>query len=381
MAILASCKKSALFKGLITVLGCSCLLMGLSACGNDNSAVQEGTTNTTVFSANDDKQAIVIRVGYENASGEPFDLGMQHWQEDVKKRSNGTIRLELYPGDGLGTKNDILQQVKNGANIICKADGADLYQLGAYDFGILSGPFLFKNWDEAYHLTESKWFKQANEKLSKEMGMHIISFKWNNSIRYLLSTKPISKFGELKGLKIRVPNNDIQTNTWSIMKAEPVTLPNSKLYSAFANKDIDAADLPLTRIAGANLHREAPYLLLTAHNYNIASLVISEQFWSTLTPEQQNILTESCERSAKFYNVLHDANEYTVLNQMKKEGLKVTTPDPYFFKRINQKAHSFYILPVFKKWTPGLYYKVLGAKAIPWSFYTNGGKMPEKKAQ
>lgn len=375
MAILASRKKRALFKGLITVLGCSCLLLG---CGNEDKAT-ENSPKTNIVSSSPTTQELVIRVGYENTTGEPFDLGMKRWQEEVAKLSNGSMRLELYPGDGLGTKNDLLKRVQSGENIICKTDGADLYQLGAYDFGVLSGPFLFKNWDEAYHLTNSKWFAQENVKLAQNHGMHIISFKWNNSIRYLLSREPIKKFSDIQGLRVRVPNNDIQVNTWTIMKAKAVTIPNSQLYRALANKEIDAVDLPLTRIAGANLYQEAPYLLMTSHSYSIAGLVISEKFWNNLNPEQQRILTESCERSAKFYNVLHDANDYTVLNQMKKDGLQVIVPDPNFFKRLNQKANSFYILPVFKKWTPGLYYKVLGAKAIPWSYYTNGGKLPEKK--
>ena len=64
---------------------------------------------------------------------------------------------------------------------------------------------------------------------------------------------------------------------------------------------------------------------------------------------------------------------------MKAAGLTITRPSPEMLAKLNQRANTFYTLPVFKKWSPGLYYKVLGSKAIPWAYYTNGGKMPESK--
>ena len=376
--IFAKGKKKALFKSLISVLGCSCLLFTLSACGNDNQATV-ATTDTTSATFTNSANKVVIKVGYEYAKNGSFDLGMRRWQEELRNISNGSMDLELFPDDSLGDKQDLLQRIKSGENIISPAVAADFYALGAYDLGICSGPYLFKNWDEAYHLSNSKWFEKENQELHSKHGIHIISTLWNNSIRHLLSSRPITQFKELDSLRVRVPNNDIQNNTWKVFGATPVAIPNSQLKRAFANKEIDAADLTTSRIYTMGLYNEAKYLLLTSHVYSINNMVIGAKYWDSLTSAQQQMLTESCNRAAKFYNVVQEANEYTILKEMQAAGLTITRPGPEMLAKLNQRANTFYTLPVFKKWSPGLYYKVLGSKAIPWSYYTNGGKMPEGK--
>ena len=219
--------------------------------------------------------------------------------------------LELFPDDSLGDKQDLLQRIKSGENIVSPAVAADFYALGAYDLGIFSGPYLFKNWDEAYHLSKSKWFEKENQELHSKHGIHIISTLWNNSIRHLLSSRPITQFKELDSLRVRVPNNDIQNNTWKVFGATPVAISNSQLKRAFANKEIDAADLTTTRIYTMGLYHDAEYLLLTSHVYSINNMVIGAKYWDSLTSAQQQMLTDSCNRAAKFYNVVQEANEYT----------------------------------------------------------------------
>lgn len=379
MKILDHSKQKTLFKNLINVLGCSCLLLTLSACGNDNNAATTivNTQDSSAMGALANK--VVIKVGYEYVEGSAFDFGMQRWKEELEKISNGSISLELYPNDTLATKNELRNRIKSGENIISVALAGDLYELGSHDLGIFSGPYLFKNWDEVYHLSKSKWFIKENEELHKKHGIHIISSRWNNSIRYLLSNHPITQYKELESLRVYVPDNAIQNYTWKVFGAVPVAVPNSHLKRAFANKEIDAADLPITRMYNLGLYRDAKYLLLTGHVHSINNIVISASYWDSLTNAQQNMIIDSCERAAKFYNVLHAAKEYIVLKEMKNAGVTITRPSPDMLTKLNQKANTFYSLPVFKDWSPGLYYKVLGAKAVPWSYYTNGGKMPEER--
>ena len=47
---------------------------------------------------------VVLRVGYANNPGEPFDLGCQKWKEIIEERSGGKFKIELYPSSQLGSK-------------------------------------------------------------------------------------------------------------------------------------------------------------------------------------------------------------------------------------------------------------------------------------
>ena len=137
---------------------CALALITTSACSDDNSASQS-TTNQTKTTTTKVTPSIVLKVGYENKPGEPFDIGMKRWKQELELRSGGTMSLELYPNSALGTKNDLINRMRSGENVVTLADGAAYYNFGAYDMGITFGPFLFKSWDEAFRLLNGKWYQ------------------------------------------------------------------------------------------------------------------------------------------------------------------------------------------------------------------------------
>ena len=59
---------------------CALALITTSACSDDNSASQSTTTQaqTTTTKVT---PSIVLKVGYENKPGEPFDIGMKRWKQ------------------------------------------------------------------------------------------------------------------------------------------------------------------------------------------------------------------------------------------------------------------------------------------------------------
>lgn len=314
---------------------------------------------------------VVLRVGYENAVGEPFDWGVRRWKEELEARSGGTMTLEIFPSSRLGSKSQILSRIANGENLCTMADGGTYYGLGAYDLGIVFGPYLFKNWDEAFKLSKSKWFQMEADKLAKDKGLRIIPVSWGYGVRHILTRKPVKTMEDLQGLRMRVTDNMVQYKTMEILGAQPITMDLTKVNEALRKGEIDGLENPVSHLYGGGYYKNAPYLLLSSHVYNFTNMIVSEQFWNNLTPSQQTILVESCQRAAKFFNVLEAADEYEAVRKMEAAGVTITVPDAEMLSKLNNSAHAFYVLPEFSNWTPGLYYKVLGAKAIPWSFYSS----------
>lgn len=358
-----------LCSGVLSVCALSVGLISINPALAEENAAQ--ASYSSVGYSGTIKPSIIINVGYENHKGEPFDLSMIRWKEELEHQSNGTMTLRLYPDSSLGTKLELLERMKNGEPIATLADGGGFYSMGARDFGIVFGPYLLKNWDEAHHLAKSKWYLQESEKLAQKYGLRIISSQWDYGVRHLLTTKPITNFAELETLKVRVPGNDIQRLTWKNFGAEPIVMELNQVNEAIKNKEVNAVENPITNLYAGGFHKQAPYLLLTGHVYGFTNIVISELTWQNLTTLQQKILKESCDRAAEFYNVLQAADEYTALQNMIKEGVTVSTPSQKMLSDMINTAHSFYVLPEFKDWSPSLYYKVLGAKTVPWSFYSS----------
>ncbi len=363
-----------LAKGLCAVtcvVSLSFTTLALSGCSQKNDPQQTvAATNNTLLP--EKKADIVIRIGYENAKGEPFDIGMERWKEELEKISHGTMSLELYPNSSLGSKGQLLERMGRGEAVGTLADGGTFYGIGAYDLGITFGPYLFKNWDEATRLVSSKWYQSEIEKLAKDQGIRVLPATWTYGVRHILTNKPITKSSDFRGLTMRVTNNDVQKKTMEVFGAKTVTMDLTEVKAALRDGSVNGLENPLAHLYGGGYYQNAKYLLLSAHVYNFTNIVISDQFWQSLTPNQQDMLETSCKKASKFFNIVEAANEYTSLQQLKAAGVQITEPSPEMLTDLNNAAHSFYVLPDFtSKWTPGLYYKVLAAKAIPWNYYTS----------
>lgn len=341
-------------KKLAVLLTSSALMMsGLTACGGGDTPK---TSNDTANSGD----ATVIQVGFENSISEPFGQGLVKWQELVEEKSNGTLKLELFPDSQLGSKAELIDSMMLSEPVVTLADGAFYADYGVPDFGIVFGPFLFDSWDECWTLTKSDWYAEQCSKL-EEKGLKIIASNWIYGDRHTLTTKPVNTVDDLKGMKIRVPGNQIQSVGFDTLGATSTGMDLGDVYQALQTKTIDGAENPLATLYGRKLHEVAPYLILDGHVKNFTTLVMSNDLYNTLTPEQQEILVSTCEEAGVYNNKLQQESEQEYLKKMKDEGVTVVEPTEEVLNGFREKAQSFYEQGKLFGWSDGLYETVCKA--------------------
>ncbi|MBQ9220914.1 MAG: C4-dicarboxylate TRAP transporter substrate-binding protein [Succinivibrio dextrinosolvens] len=310
------------------------------------------TIGASAASADD---TVVLRVGYGNNPGEPFDLGCHKWKELIEERSGGKFKIELYPSSQLGSKDDVMDQMVAGEPVCTLTDGAFFYDRGVKDMGIVFGPFLFDNWDQAFKLNASQWYQDQSKLVEENAHLKIIGADWKYGARHTLTTKPINKVEDFKGMKIRVPTNNIQVKGFEVLGATPTPMALGEVYTSLQQGTIDGVENPLAVLYNGKFHEVAKYLLLDGHVFNITNLVVGTDFYNSLTPEQQKLLVETCHEAGLYQNKIVEDSEAEILAKFKAEGVTVVDPSPEFKKALVETSKKFYSLPDFKDWTPGLY--------------------------
>lgn len=298
---------------------------------------------------------IVIQIGYENHPGEPLDLAVNKWKKIVEEKSKGKMKIEIFPSSQLGSKNDIIDQMLAGDSVITLADGAFYAERGVPDLGITFGPYLFNNWEECWKLTNSNWWKNNLKKL-EEKGLKVLTSNWEYGDRHILSKRPVRNIEDLKGLKIRVPNNIIQVRGLAELGATSTPMPLGDVYTSLQQGTIDGLENPLTVLYNGKFHEVAKYLTLTGHVKNFTTWVCGSEFFNSLTTQQQNILIESGNEAGLYNNTLQNKLNEEIIMKYKEEGVEIIKIDQNIFA---EKAKSFYELPEIKsKWSKDLYEEV-----------------------
>jgi len=339
----------------------------LTACGSSSSTTETtkaaettaaAAADTTAAAAADNGSSdaeTVLQVAFENSISEPVGQGWEKAQEIIKEKSGGKMAIEIYPDSQLGDKSSLIDSMLLGENVCTLADGAFYADYGVPDFGIVFGPFLFDSWDQVWKLVDSDWYKEQCGKL-EEKGLKIIASNWIYGERHTLTNVPVNTVDDLKGLKIRVPSNEIQSKGFDVLGATSTGMALGDVYQALQTKTIDGAE---------KLHEVAKYLILDGHVKNFTTWVVSADWFNSLPEEQQTWLLETAEEAGEYNNEVQQAADAEYLQKMKDEGVTVVEPSEEVLAGFKEKAQPFYEMGADFGWSDGLYdtvKKAMGAE-------------------
>ena len=294
--------------------------------------------------------AVTIMIGYENNPGEPIDLACNEWKRLVEEKSNGEMIVEIFPSSQLGSKDNIIDQAMAGDCVITLANGAFFQDRGVKDFGVVFAPYLFENWEQIDKLAASDWFAQKKAELS-DLGLTILT-GWHYGARDTMTTKKVVTAADIKGMKIRVPNNSLQVKGMAATGAVPTPMSLGEVYTALQQGTIDGLENPLTVLYNGAYQEVCKYLILDHHILAYTCWVCGTDFFNTLTPEQQQILVEAGNEAGVYNNAMLEETTNKALEDLKAAGVEVVEFDRDSFVAA---CESFYADPDIKAmWSEGL---------------------------
>ena len=294
--------------------------------------------------------AVTIMIGYENNPGEPIDLACNEWKRLVEEKSNGEMIVEIFPSSQLGSKDNIIDQAIAGDCVITLANGAFFQDRGVKDFGVVFAPYLFESWEQLDKLAASDWFAQKKAELS-DLGLTILT-GWHYCARDTMTIKRVVTADDIKGMKIRVPNNTLQVKGMAATGAVPTPMALGEVYTALQQGTIDGLENPLTVLYNGAYQEVAKYLILDHHILDYTCWVCGTDFFNTLTPEQQQILIEAGNEAGVYNNNMLEETTNKALEDLKAAGVEVVEFDRASFVAASE---SFYSDPDIKAmWSEGL---------------------------
>ena len=294
--------------------------------------------------------AVTIMIGYENNPGEPIDLACNEWKRLVEEKSNGEMIVEIFPSSQLGSKDNIIDQAMAGDCVITLANGAFFQDRGVKDFGVVFAPYLFESWEQLDKLAASDWFAQKKAELS-DLGLTILT-GWHYGARDTMTTKKVVTAADIKGMKIRVPNNSLQVKGTAATGAVPTPMSLGEVYTALQQGTIDGLENPLTVLYNGAYQEVCKYLILDHHILDYTCWVCGTDFFNTLTPEQQQILVEAGNEAGVYNNQMLEETTNKALEDLKAAGVEVVDFDRDSFVAA---CESFYADPdIQAMWSEGL---------------------------
>ncbi len=104
------------------------------------------------------QQKYVLKFNHVLGQKEPYHQGFTNWAKAVEEKTKGGLKIEVFHSAQLGVEEDIIEQIRAGANIGQNTDSA---RMGNYVPGIacLNGPYFAENLAEVAKLTKAPTIK------------------------------------------------------------------------------------------------------------------------------------------------------------------------------------------------------------------------------
>nr|WP_319390722.1 C4-dicarboxylate TRAP transporter substrate-binding protein [uncultured Cohaesibacter sp.] len=273
------------------------------------------------------------------ATSDPLYKGLEAFQTNVAKASDGRIEVKLFPNSQLGPDEDVLEQARAGAPVAVIVDGGRL-AVFQKELGVLGAPFLASGYEGVRKVVTSDLFEEWVKKLHDASGHQILSFNWWQGERHLLTNKEINVPADLNGIRMRTPGAPVWTGTIAAMGATPTPMPWGEVYSALSANVIDAAEAQLPAIVGAKLDEVIKYVTKTGHINLITGMVTSAMWYDSLPADLQKVLRDEALKAGDIASYGTLDSFASIEKELKDKGVQVREIDVTPFREATAKVYD-----------------------------------------
>jgi tripartite ATP-independent transporter DctP family solute receptor len=271
---------------------------------------------------------------------EPYHEGFLNWAKAVEARTKGGLKIDVFHSAQLGKEEDILEQIRAGANIGQNTDSA---RMGNYipAIAVMNGPYFAETLEDVARLRKSPTVVKWNQELADKFGFKVLSFGWVQGYRHFFTNKPIRKPEDLKGLRIRTPPAPIWQESIRALGATPVAMAFTEMYPGLQQKAIDGVELVYNNIPGGKFYEVLKFANETKHIMLINFEVVSAKWFNSLPKDYQQILVEECDRAGEATSRKIFKLEAEVEQQLKGRGMTIVEDvDLAAFRKAGDQAYE-----------------------------------------
>lgn len=312
------------------------LTLGVLAGCSQQAPAEGGTVADTAA-----QKPVVLKFGMVAGNQSNEYKAAEKLAQLVDEKSEGMLKIELFPNSQLGDDRAMLEQLSAGALDMTLAETG---RLGIWvPRAELAGlAYMFDDFD---HLTRVIYDTEYGQELHKEF---YDSFNWKvlttayNGTRQTSSNRPINSIEDMKDLKLRTPQHQPLLDYAEYVGASPTPMAFTEVYLALQTNAVDAQENPLSTIKAVKFHEVQKYIAMTNHVINDANYLVSREAWESLPADLQAVLQEATVEAGEFHTSLFEDEEASLIEFFESEGVEITHPDLEPFRTAVQKSYGKY---------------------------------------
>ena len=289
-------------------------------------------------------QAKVQRYAWPLGSSSPEDTVTQiyaeKFAEEVDRLSGGSMKISVYPNSVLGGDRELLESCKDGDIPFVVQNTAPQVTF-MKDTAVFDMPALFEKIDEVREHVDNPEFMELMQQVYHDGGYELLGYA-DQGFRVMTTNKKLENLSDFKGQKIRTMENSYHMAYWKNLGASPTPMTFSEVYIGLQQGTIDAQENPYEVIVSNKLYEQQDYVVETNHLPHLISLIVSEEFFASLTEKQQQIIREAADTAKEYAREQSDERIASRIQTIEESGTQIISLSDEMYEQIRELCKPVY---------------------------------------
>lgn len=242
---------------------------------------------------------VTLRVGYaDNPAWPSSDQKVpqpEHgyaivFQQIVESRTNGAVKVELFPSSQLGSPKEMVEMTQSGTLDAAIQTGV----MGGFfpEFQVINIPFVFQSEEIAWWVFDhSDYWRDLMARMEEETGLKSLGMGQNGVRNFTNNERPIREPKDMAGLKFRVMESPIYVKMIEALGAKAIPIAWNEVYTALQTGVVDGQENPLATIYYiGKLYEVQKYLTMDGHVWSENQLLMNADKFNSFPEDIQTIL-------------------------------------------------------------------------------------------
>lgn len=270
-----------------------------------------------------------LRLGHIFATDSPMNQGAQLFADLIKERTDGEIKVNVFPNGQLGGDEALARDLSRGSLDLAFVNQGSLAGVDPLmDFLYL--PYIATNFEEtdAIFYNPNGIIQKTMVETMEKHGMVPIGF-FELEFRALTNSKhEVNSPEDMKDLKIRVPGSAVIKGFVNETGAQTVTIPYPDLFTSLQQRTVDGQENGVGMSYDSRFIEAQEHVTLTNHVYAMGAITVSKRLWEKLSDEQKEIFRATAKEAGAHEIKLSRERNAKYIQSIEDSGIKVTRLTP-----------------------------------------------------
>ncbi|NLH02523.1 MAG: TRAP transporter substrate-binding protein [Clostridiales bacterium] len=324
-------------KFFVVALLCLLLVLNLTACSNQGK--QNSNTNESIKDKKTD-EPIVLRLAENQPENNPVTIAMYKFAELVEEKTDGKVKIDVYPNAQLGQETETIEQVQLGVLDLARVNSVPIAQI-VDEMKVFTLPYMYKDLSHKYKVWDGEIGQEILEKL-KEQDIIGLGYLEAGSRNFYTTKKPIKSVADLKGQKIRVQESEVMIKMVKLLGAVATPMNYGEVYTSLQTGVIDGAENDFVSYYTSGHYEVAKHYTLDEHLAPPALIIMSRKVWDELPAEYQKAIKEAADEAKEFERKAMVENNEECRKKVEEAGCTIYEVDINEFQDAVEPLYNDY---------------------------------------